>query len=553
MTFIEKFEENVRLYPDKVILQDPDHALTLSDAYELSGRIYAYLSHHGIGREQFVMLHLPHGVNAYACLLGVWRAGAAAVLADTSVSEERFSYMCRDCHCLATIDDAVWREVMTFQPKEGHADTSPHDAAFAVYTSGSEGNPKGVVHEYGKLDFFPSNLKRLIGDVCHTPISTERIQFCFVPFSTIGAIAIITMSVWNPMTSDIGSIALMKNPKALLEYLKERDVNMAFFPPSLYTAYPVQTAKLNLLYFASEPLRSFYEDRSTLLNIFIQSEGYHICGFKLDKAYPNTPVGQPVESHMIKLLDDDGKEVVLGQLGELCYLNPYFRGYINDEDRTRQAFVGDYFRSGDIARLNEDGNYVILGRKTDMIKINGNRIEPAEIEACVKRVLGIDWAFAKGFVTEERSFICVYYTADINIDLSTVREELMKRLPNYMIPSYFIHIDDVPRLPNGKIDRQAFKAPDVEDYHTDYAAPTNEMEARLCQLMQQILGIDRIGIDDDFFLLGGDSLRTIRLATECNIDGLTVTDIYAARTPRAIAERWMWHQIDSSLTTTDPS
>lgn len=544
ITFIEKFEENVRQYPGKVVLQDCEMKLTFRELDELSGRVRAYLHKRNIRREQFVMIHLPHGLSAYVCLLGVWRAGAAAVLADTSISEERFSFMFSDCHPVTTIDSAAWNEILNTEPEAGHDETSPNDAAFAVYTSGSEGRPKGVVHEYGKLTFFPANLQRLVGEVCQTHISTERIQYSYLPLSTIGTIAVITMSIWNPMISDIGSVALMKNPKALSQYIKDRRINMAFFPPSFYHLCPTLSDELNLIYFASEPLRYLYQDGRTLLNIYIQSEGYHICGFRLNKEYKNTPVGRPVEDSMVRLLDDDGNVVPAGRSGELCYYNPYFRGYINDEERTRQSFVGEYFRSGDIARINEDGNYVILGRKTDMIKINGNRIEPAEIEAAVKRVLGIDWAFAKGFVQPDRSFICVYYTADIDIDLTAVREELLRILPNYMIPSYFIHIDDVPRLPNGKIDRQAFKVPDIEEFHAEYAAPANELEERLCALMQRILQVESIGIDDDFFLLGGDSLRTIRLATECNIAGITVNDIYAARTPRAIAERWMLKQVE---------
>lgn len=544
MTFIDKFEENVRLYPDKVVLQDEHEALSLQTIYALSGSVYAYLKNHGIGKEQFVLIHLPYSVSAYVCLLGVWRVGAAAVLADTQTSKERVSYIYDDCRCTFTIDSCVWDEILATDPLEGHEDTDPHDAAFAVYTSGSEGTPKGVVHEYGKLDFMSANLSDLINKVCNVPLPPRSTQYSFVPLSTIGTIANCLMSVWNPMTTDIGSVALMKNPEKLTNYIESRGLEKVFLPPSYYIYNKISSKIIDVVYMASEPLQHFYQDSPDLLNIYIQSEGYHICGFHLDKEYKNTPVGKPTEDHLVRLLDDDGNLVETGQPGELCYYNPYFRGYINDEERTRQSFVGDYFRSGDIARINEDGNYVILGRKTDMIKINGNRIEPAEIEAAVRRVLGIDWALAKGFVQADRSFICVYYTAEVEIDLAETREQLMEILPNYMIPSYFIHIDSVPRLPNGKVNRQALKAPDVEQYLAPYVAPDNEVEQCLCTLMQQILGIDRIGRDDDFFLLGGDSLRAIRLAAESNIPHLSVTDIYAARTPRAIAERWMTKQME---------
>lgn len=544
MRFIEKFEENVRNYPDKVILRDSETSLTFRELDELSGRVYAYLKQKGIGKEDFTMIQLPHGLDAYICLLGVWRAGAATVVVDAMTGIERVAFIHDDCKCTFTISQQIWNEILHVNPCKGHTKTDPHDAAFAVYTSGSEGTPKGVIHEYGSLDFMPLNLKRLVEKVCDKPLSTESIQYSYVPISTIGTIAICTMSIWHPLTSDIGSLDLMKNPQKLREYIETRnDFSIAFFPPSYYIYNKIAALNIGLVYLASEPLNDYYQEDNCLLNIYIQSEGYHICGFRLDKAYKNTPIGNPTDKEMVMLFDDDEQITKKGAIGELCYRNPYFRGYINDEERTRNSFVNGYFRSGDIARVNEDGNYVILGRKTDMIKINGNRIEPAEIEAAVKRVLGIDWAFAKGFVQPERSFICVYYTAEVDIDYAKTREELLKILPAYMIPSYFIKVDCIPRLPNGKVNRQAFKAPAVEEYITEYTAPANELEERLCQTMQEVLGLERIGTHDDFYLLGGDSLRTIQLVSQLNIDELTVTDVYAARTPKAIAERWFGKQL----------
>lgn len=544
MRFIEKFEENVRNYPDKVILQDENTSLTFRELEELSGRVYAYLKEKGIGREDFVMIHLPYGLSPYISLVGVWRVGAAAIMVDTTTNANRTSFIYSDCNCKFDINTDNWDEIMNTAPLKGHEDTNPHDAAFAVYTSGSEGTPKGVMHEYGKLESTATNLHEVIIQACGELNPVNNTQYCFVPISTIGAIGVILMSVWTPLAADIGSVALMKNPPKLIEYIEERKIALAFFPPTYYIYNKLEAKALKLVYMSSEPLHNFYKSKPQLVNMYVQSEGCHICGFKLDKTYNNTPIGKPVENGIdMQLYDDDDHPAPADGIGELCYRNPYFRGYINDEERTRQAFVGEYFRSGDIARINEDGNYVILGRKTDMIKINGNRIEPAEIEAAVKRVLGIDWAFAKGFVEPERSFICVYYTADIEIDYARTREELMKILPAYMMPSYFIHIDSIPHLPNGKVNRQAFRAPAIEEYMTEYAAPTNELEQRLCEVMQEVLGIERIGIHDDFFLLGGDSLRTIKFVSILNIQDIAVPDVYAARTPSAIAERWLTKQL----------
>lgn len=538
--FIDQFDENVRKYPNKILLQQEDDSITFKELDILSGRVYNYLNQAGIGTEDRVLINLPHSIAAHVAIMGVWKNGAACVLGNSEFSDERTAYILSDCNCKLVIDNSLWKEITSLPSREGHNETNQHDAAYIIYTSGSEGVPKGVVHEYGKLEFMPAYLSK----VCRIVLPAETIMYSYLPINTVGTIANLTMGIWNPMTVDIGSISLMKNPARLTEYFEARRITLAFMPPSYYAKVRIKTSHLKCVYFASEKTSAIYSDDCTHVNLFIQSEGYHLLGFVLDKEYANTPVGTPVEDSFACIQDDEGNMTrQSGAVGELCYQNPYFREYVNQPQLTRESFHDGYFSSGDIARINEDGNYVILGRKTDMIKINGNRIEPAEIEAAVKRVLGIDWAFAKGFVQPDRSFICVYYTAPISIDYATVREELLRILPTYMIPSYFIHIDDIPHLPNGKVNRQAFKAPDVADYVAPYAAPTNALEERLCTVMAQVLDLPRIGIHDDFYLLGGDSLRTISLISQLDIQDLNVSDVYAARTPASLAERWLLKQL----------
>lgn len=541
--FIEQFEENVRQYPDKMILRDAETSLTFRQLDDLSGRVYAYLKARNIGREDFVMIALPHGVLPYVAMIGVWKAGAAFVIAGEGLPEERQRFIYDDCRCKLLIDEQAWTELSFCVPLVGHESTSVNDAAYAVYTSGSEGLPKGSLIEYGFLEFFAQTAldKTLIS------VNDYTVYFMPVPMFTVGAVNTCIQIMWSAITVDIGPLGIMRDTEKLHDYFVEHKVNVAFMPPSYLKRNNVLTPYLECIILTSEKASDVYIEGINLLNTYTQTEGYHLCWFKIDRPYDNTPIGKPTRDFInIVILDDDGNPVPKGEMGELCFERKFFRCYINDTEHSNITTDG-YQRSGDIARINEDGNYVILGRKTDMIKINGNRIEPAEIEAAVKRILGIDWAFAKGFVEPERSFICVYYTADIDIDYAEMREQLLRVLPTYMIPSYFIHIDNVPLLPNGKVDRQAFRAPAVSDYATDYVAPTNELEQRLCDAMQKVLGVQRIGINDDFYLLGGDSLRTIRLVGMLNLAGLNVSDVYASRTPARIAEQWLLRQLSVEL------
>lgn len=546
--FIEQFEENVQKYPDKVILRDEHNSLTFRELDELSGRVYAYLKEKGIGREDFVNIQLPRGIETYVVQLGIWKAGAASLLIDEGIPEERRKMMLCDCPCKVVVTTQVYVEMLNKTTLTGHEETDKHDAAFAIYTSGSEGKPKGILHEYGKLELSAKSWT-VDGELLLKDDDVNAMFGTLASSITFG----FSYSIYYATTATIPSYETIKNADKLYSYLQNNGVTHIGIPVSLYR----NTCKSNVRWigFAMETVGTVYHPTIPLINMYAQTESaFLICTYRIDQEFKITPIGKPTGVCDVMICDDDGNELKPGQIGELCYTNLYTRGYIKDEQRNKSSYINGYFRSGDIARINEDGNYVILGRKSDMIKINGNRIEPAEIEAAVKKVLGIDWAFAKGFVEPERSYIVLYYTAPIFMNYASVREELMKVLPTYMIPSYFVHLDEVPHLPNGKVNRQALKAPEIEQYRAEYVAPENELEERLCIEMGKVLCTKddevkgektmRISVNDDFYLLGGDSLRTIELVTNLDIEDLTVTDIYAARTPRLIANRWMAKMIE---------
>lgn len=538
MRFIEKFEENVRQYPDKVILQDSETRLTFHELDELSGRVYAYIKGKGIGKEDFVMINLPRGVNCCAAFIGAIKAAAPCVPVVEDMPEARKEYIRRDCNVVLDINSENWDEITQYHTLSGFAERDEHDPAFAAYTSGSEGMPKGVLMENGCWDVFVRGFHRGEKSVFQFD---DIAALAFPLQGTLYAIGLLN-SLYTGSRFILVNPALLATPRSFEALLLKEKVTVTCMPCSIMEQSRIKSPYLRLMILSTEIASAVTEHDYEFVNLYGQTEGPTAFMYFFNGPLSKIPIGMPTDADVRPIiLDDDDNPV---KQGELCYRFDYSRGYINNPEHTAEVYRNGLFHTGDIARINEDGNYVILGRKTDMIKINGNRIEPAEIEAAVKKVLGIGWAFAKGFVQEDRSFICVYYTADIEVDMQATREQLMKLLPNYMIPSYFIHIDEVPRLPNGKIDRKAFKAPDIEAYRTEYAAPTNEIEERICTAMQNILGTDRVGANDDFFLLGGDSLRTIRLVTELNIEDLTVNDIYRARTPRAISEHWMLKQME---------
>jgi len=539
--FAELFERRLATHPDHEFLYDEltPRGVSFARGYEISGRIYAYLKSQGIGREDFVLIKLPRSVQPVLAMYGVWRAGAAWALVEDTYAPDRIDFIRKDCNCRLVLDAETWDAAMKCEPLSGYVDVDDHDAAYAIYTSGSTGNPKGVLHEYG-------NLREMV-DSCRWEgrfFLPDDIRFaCPAPLNFVAAtfICLLILNV-ECGRAFILSYATVKNPMKLTMFMLQKRISGLFMTPSYVRAMGSKTGPfLKYLLVGSEPANGIDPGGLTIFNVYAMSEsGFAVGVFKIDRAYDTCPVGRPNFAKRVYLLGEDGKEVPDGELGELCFDNPYVRGYINLPEQTAAAFKDGIYHSGDLAKKLPDGNYVLLGRNTDMVKINGNRIEPAEVEAAVKAVLGIDWCAVRGFEDDEQAFLAAYYTADIpKVDAKSVRDALSRRLPYYMLPQYFVKIDSVPRKATGKLDRKALPKPDTGDYVSDYAAPTNATEAALCKAMATALRMNRVGIDDDFYELGGDSLASMQVITSCGLKGLNASDIFRGRTPRAIAALYL--------------
>ena len=536
MSILELLEQYTREKPNAAILFDEAHSkgITYAQLDDLSGRVYAYLTEKGIGKEDFVLINLPRGIMPIIAMIGVWKSGAAWALVEDTYAPDRIDYIRNDCGCKTELSSANWEDIMAVSSKSGYEKADDHDAAYAIYTSGTTGNPKGVLHEYG-------NLTRAIDSVSvngENPFNGKDRLALLAPMNFVASVIVIlkALSICGGKTFVV-SYATIKNPMALKKFFFEKRISITFLTPSYVRMLGNQTGPfLRMLFVGSEPANNVYNKNLDLINIYAASEsGFAVGVFQIDKSYETCPIGKPEIDCKITLITEDGNEAADGEIGELCFDNPYVRGYINLPEETQKAFKNGVYHTGDLARMDENGNYVLLGRSGDMIKINGNRIEPAEIEASVKQVLGIDWAAARGFEENGKSYLCAYYTADVEVDGDKMREELSKRLPYYMIPAYYIKIDSVPLKPNGKMDRKALPKPDASNFQTDYAAPENETQQKLCDAMATVLKLERFGINDDFYELGGDSLGSIKVITESGLPGLNASEIFRGRTPKKIA------------------
>ncbi len=288
----------------------------------------------------------------------------------------------------------------------------------------------------------------------------------------------------------------------------------------------------------SEPANGIYSKKVDIVNTYTMSESlFTVCEFPIDREYDICPVGKPNFPDIgLTVLDDDDKPASVGDMGEICFENPYFRGYLGLPEETARVMRGGLYHTGDIGYFDEQGRLVISGRKNDMIKINGNRVEPSEIENVAKRILNIKDCVAKGFEKKDRSFLCLYYVAQSALNEEQARNKLAEYLPYYMIPSVFVKLKEIPHLPNGKTNRRSLPEPVQSVSDSDYVPPSNDIEKRICDAVAKVLGIARVGINDDFYKIGGDSLSSMNVLVETGLNDLNVLDIFKGRTPARIAK-----------------
>ena len=525
--------------------------LTRQQVDEMSGQVYGWLKAQQIGREDFVLLCLPRGAVALICILGVWKAGAAFTLVEDNYPPERIAFIREDCNCKTTIDLDAWREIRKTKPLPGFEQTDMRDAAFAVYTSGTTGNPKGAVHEYGNIKLIQA---ASIDRTTNKPRLFESDRFAMIPpLNFVAAIRRYVYALYDGFHVFVVPYSIIKNPIQLRHYYEDNRITVTYCSPSMIRLIGDPGPTIRQIQIGGEPANGIFVAGKELVNGYSMSEcGFPLAEFIIDKPYDTCPVGKPnIDQLRIRILDDDDQELPVGEEGEICVEDPFFRGYMNLPEQTENALRGGVYHTADIGKMLPDGNLVLMGRSSDMIKINGNRIEPAEIEAVAKRILGVKWCAARGFEEQIHAFVCLYYTEDIAFDEMDVRHQMEQYLPYYMIPSYFMKIDKAPLLPNGKMNRRALPEPEPLAQMAEFAPPRTETERVLCEAFAKVLHIHKIGIHDNFYHLGGDSLATMTVLAEVDLPGLNAIDIFEGVTPERIAA--IYESREAKMTGEEPA
>ena len=532
--FIEKVVDNCANYPDETAVIDvgTGRHITYKELYHLSGKVYHYLHNKNIGKEDVVMITLPRGGMPIVALLGVWRAGAAFTMLETDYPEKKKEYIRKNANCKLIVDSKLFSEMMQCDTLPGYEKADPHDLAYIVYTSGTTEDPKGVMHEYGTLEYCVKSLIHKGKEL----FSIGDRAFLLSPLHSAAFIILYGSILFNCAAIVMLSPESTGNIERLYSAMSHYGITVGFFTPSFFKLIPRFPNSVKRIIIGGEPINNIYCDNPEIYEVYGQSEsGYSVLIHLIDRKYEVAFLGkETIGESEVCIINDNGEPAQAGEIGELCFKNPYFRGYLGLPDKSRALFYNGFIKTGDMGKYLPDGNIVLCGRVDDMIKINGNRIEPAEIEKAVKSALGVDWAAVRAISENGRNYICAYYVDEPFADIDTAKNQLRKMLASYMMPSYFMRIDQIPTNGNGKFNRNDLPAPDSSKRNNEYISPNGETEKQLCEAMRQVLKLDVVGACDDFYEIGGDSLATIELITLLNWDLLEATMVYEGRTPRKI-------------------
>lgn len=560
-----RLRHNARHYANKPALMFGGQELTYAELDDEATRIAAALAARGAAPEKVYPILLERSPTYVAALLGVMRAGGAAAPLSTTYPRERVNLIARDCGADFVVDDAFVSDALASDPATYAAPPhAPDSAALVIYTSGSTGTPKGIVHERAEL---AAAIQRTADgpDGPNTPGARRKddVHLSITPFSFVAMVADLLIPLWMANTVHILDEHGRRDPAFIADYVTNHGITTTFVCPQLLRQLPNLPKSLRIVDVGGERLSNYAPDRPVVRNAYSMSEvAGAVFARPVDRAYQNTPLGEPLPGIVAHLLDEDGRTVAPGEEGELYLAGPIARGYLNQPELTQQTFLTNPFaaqdgypyllRTGDIFRHDEKNGYAYISRRDWMVKVNGQRVELGEVEARLASNPQVDAAVCRAFVDGEgQSFVAAYYTlaqkvvrADETdampkthaVDGTVLRDYLADSLPSSMVPRFIVRLDALPLNANGKVDRMALPEPDANEWRCAYVAPTTEREKLVCAAFERSLGLDRIGMDDSFFALGGDSIRVMRLIALLAERGIKANShlLLANHTPRAL-------------------
>ncbi|WP_283188196.1 non-ribosomal peptide synthase/polyketide synthase [Pseudomonas sp. PMCC200344] len=521
----------------------------------------------GIGSGAIVPVCMERSVEMVVALLGIVHAGAAWLPLDPELPATRLAFLIADADAQVTLTQAQWLArlpvghnawTLDALPKAESGEpisVSPSDLAYVLYTSGSTGQPKGVMNEHGAL------MNRLHWMQDAFPIGPNDRVLQKTPYS-------FDVSVWEFFWPLITGATLVvarpdghRDPAYLSQLIQQEQVTTLHFVPSMLRAFVEEPSLVNChslrqVFASGEALpvdlvrRFMTQHRAALVNLYGPTEAaIDVSVWRCSVDNVIVPIGKPIANLRLYILDEAQQPLPIGSIGEL-YIGGVgvARGYLKRADLTEERFLASPFidgdrlyRTGDRCRFLADGNIEYLGRLDHQVKLRGQRIELGEIDSALLNQPGITGACT--LVIDNR-LVAFYSSSAAQSELGALlTAQLKNQLPAYMVPAVWAEVPALPLTTNGKIDRKALANRPLPQTQADHVAPRNELEALLCQLFGELLGEAltggrEVGTSDSFFALGGDSILGLKLISRLREQGYSLTpkDLFRSPTPAALAQ-----------------
>ncbi|WNG36166.1 amino acid adenylation domain-containing protein [Archangium violaceum] len=579
-TLHQLIEAQVERTPDAVALTFEGQSLTYRELDSRANQLAWYLRSLGVGPESRVGLCLERSLEMVIALLATHKAGGAYVPLDPAYPQERLGWMLEDARptvllvqerllpvlparsarvvCL----DSGWAEISA-QPRHAPAPlATANNLAYIIFTSGSTGRPKGAMNEHHAV------VNRLLWMQDEYKLGAQDVVLQKTPFS-------FDVSVWEffwPLMQGARLVLARpgghQDPNYLASLIAQERVTTLHFVPSMLKVFleephlEARCVSLRRVVCSGEALPVEFQDQclqrlpqAELHNLYGPTEAavdvtYYAC--KPSKALRSVPIGRPVANTQIRILDASLRPVPVGVSGEL-YIGgvQVGRGYQSRPDLTAERFIPDPFngrpgarmyRTGDVARWLPDGNIEYLGRADFQVKIRGLRIELGEIEAHLAQHPAVRQAvvIAREDRPGDKRLVAYVVASPEQASAAELRAFLQPRLPEHMVPSAFVCLEQFPLSPNGKLERRALPAPETTASKAEYIAPRTPTEEQLAAIWAEVLSVPRVGAEDHFFELGGHSLMATqvisRVRSAFQVE-LPVRALFEAPTLSALARK----------------
>jgi amino acid adenylation domain-containing protein len=533
------FEDQVQRTPDALGLAFEYERLTYRELNRRANQLAHHLRRLGIGPERLVGICLKRSPEMVVVVLGVLKAGGAYVPLDPALPRERLAFMIGDTNLSLVVTKEETRErlagldaytVCMDSEQEGIAqqsqenpesDVTAQNLAYVIYTSGSTGRPKGVMVEHGGLCNLATTLIRRHG------LEPETHLLLFPPLSFDVASSQIFRTLCAGATLQLVSEEMLLDGPRLTQLVRDTGVTHLNVPPSALSLFAAETLPaVDTVIVGAEVCSPDLVARWAPGRRFFNAYGLTEATigstvFEYTPGHERLPIGRPLANVQIYLLDAHLQPMPVGVPGELCIGGVGLaRGYLNRPDLTAEKFVPNPFspepgarlyRTGDLARYRPDGNIEFLGRLDHQVKIRGFRVELGEIEEALGQHPAVKQAVVLALEKNSGDRRLVAYVVASQPPpptLSELRAFLKQSLPDYMIPSAFAFLDALPLSPSGKVNRQALLTPGPArpEIEERLVLPRTPLEEVLAEIWASVLGLNEVGVHDDFFDLGGHSL-----------------------------------------------